>query len=61
MSGILIINTALTILVIILLIFNFSCVFFAFVKGKISFKNLWFFTGISTLILLFIIKLMGWI
>lgn len=61
MSRILIINIALTILVIILLIFNFSCVFFAFVKRKISFKNLWFFTGISTLILLFIIKLMGWI
>jgi hypothetical protein len=47
--------------VIIWLIFNFSCGFLTFVKRKISINDLWIFTGISTLILLFIIKLMGWI
>jgi hypothetical protein len=55
------VDTILTILVIIWLIFNFSCGFLTFVKRKISINDLWIFTGISTLILLFIIKLMGWI
>lgn len=58
------VDTILAILVIIWLISNFSCGFLTFIKRKISLENLWIFTGISTLILLFtisIIKLIGWI
>ena len=46
------IDTILTILVIIWLISNFSCGFLTFIKRKISLENLWIFTGISTLLLL---------
>ena len=58
------VDTILTILVIIYLIFNFSCGFLTFIKRKISLENLWILTGISTLMLLFtisMIKLIGWI
>jgi hypothetical protein len=58
------VDTILTILLIIWLISNFSCGFLTFVKRKISLENLWIFTGISTLVLLFtisMIKLIGWI
>ena len=58
------VDTVFTILVIIWLISNFSCGFLTFVKRKISLENLWIFTGISTLMLLFtifMIKLIGWI
>lgn len=58
------VDTILTILLIIWLISNFSCGFLTFVKRKISLENLWIFTGISTLMLLFtisIIKLIEWI
>ena len=58
------VDTALTILVIIWLIFNLSCGFLTFIKRKISTENLWILTGISTLILLSVIpifKLIGWI
>ena len=58
------VDTILTILLIIWLISNFSCGFLTFVKRKISLENLWIFTGISTLMLLFtisMIKLIGWI
>ena len=58
------VDTALTILVIIWLIFNISCGYLTFIKRKISLENLWILTGISTLTLLStipIIKLIGWI
>lgn len=58
------VDTILTIVVIIWLVSNFSCGFLTFIKRKISLENLWIFTGISTLMLLFtisIIKLIGWI
>ena len=58
------VDTALTILLIIWLISNFSCGFLTFIKRKISLENLWIFTGISTLMLLLtisIIKLIEWI
>ncbi len=58
------VDTILTILVIIWLISNFSCGFLTFIKRKISLENLWIFSGISTLMLLFtisMIKLIGWI
>ena len=58
------VDTILTILVIIWLISNLSCGFLTFIKRKISLENLWIFTGISTLMLLFtisMIKLIGWI
>ena len=58
------VDTILTILLIIWLISNFSCGFLTFIKRKISLENLWIFTGISTLMLLLtisIIKLIEWI
>lgn len=58
------VDTVFTILVIIWLISNLSCGFLTFIKRKISLENLWIFTGISTLMLLFtisMIKLIGWI
>lgn len=58
------VDTVFTILVIIWLVSNLSCGFLTFIKRKISLENLWIFTGISTLMLLFtisMIKLIGWI
>ena len=51
------VDTALTILVIIWLIFNFSCGYLTFIKRKISLENLWILTGISTLTLLSMIPI----
>jgi hypothetical protein len=58
------VDTVLTILVIIWLIFNFSCGYLTFIKRRISLEELWILTGISTLALLStipLIKLIGWI
>ena len=51
------VDTVLTILVIIWLIFNFSCGYLTFIKRKISLEDLWIFTGISTLTLLSMIPI----